>query len=311
MSTAVNNDAFRDWMAPKVAAIRELTAAIEGVAERHSALPNPNSRAMGDISDEQNYRSRSSWEQPVADAHAFGAMTLRAATDYVRGFAELFDSQQPPIYAHLAVARSALESAVVSWWLSDPSISLLERMKRTLCELLYSAAEVNELFGDKAARLGITDSEARIRQWKSVAESFGWSVNLSRTRPIIDGTKRPRVSDGIVTVSRSGADSEIGNLLFSRLSAVTHVTWFGLQSAIDFVGVGPDDRSGLTTVPIGTDGSQVSAVAFYVVRLLRNAADTRFTYMGWSDEPWQAAVRAAGAIEDIFAQTVLNATKQT
>jgi hypothetical protein len=59
-----------------------------------------------------------------------GAMTLRAASDYLRGLAELLDSGHPRLSAHLAVSRAALEGAAVSAWLSQPGITSLERIER-------------------------------------------------------------------------------------------------------------------------------------------------------------------------------------
>ncbi|MGO9902979.1 MAG: hypothetical protein ACLP0J_25575 [Solirubrobacteraceae bacterium] len=85
---------------------------------------------------------------------------------YVRAIAELFASDHPPLYAHLTLARAALESAVVSAWLSKPGIATLERIKRGLCELLYSANQVNEL------RLDAKGPE-RVEFWKDVGASFG------------------------------------------------------------------------------------------------------------------------------------------
>jgi hypothetical protein len=287
-------------MAPKVEGIRAFTAAIDRVGEERS-LPSHDSRAMGELADQQKYRTRSTWAQPITDTHTFGSMSLRAATDYVRGFGDLFDSPDPPLYAHLAIGRAALESAVVSAWLSEPQITALERIKRGLCEQLYSAAEVD--------RLGLEpEGGARVDEWKAVVDSFGWRSDLSRSRPIIDGTKRPRVSDGIVSLADSEDQSQVGNLLFSRLSAVSHVTWFGLQYALDLTGAQHSQLGGGARVAIGTDGAQVSAVGFYVVRVLRSAATARLTLMGWLDPPWEEAVRAAISLEHVFAQTVLRSS---
>ena len=44
------------------------------------------------------------------------------------------------------------------------------------------------------------------------AGSFGWTPNLSRSRPIIDGTKRPRLSDEIVKLAGSAENCRIGDL---------------------------------------------------------------------------------------------------
>jgi hypothetical protein len=282
-------EVFREWMAPHVASLRDLTSAIDATSERHGGLPGAESRAMSDRSEERNYRTRSRWEQPIVDTHAFGALTLKAAADNVRGIAELFDSVRPPLYAYLTLARAALESAVVSTWLSEPGITCLERIKRGVCEMLYSANEINELGLEP-------DGLERVEFWSGVGVSFGWEVDISRTKPIIDGTRRPRVSDGVVQLT--GVSSDVANALYSRLSAVDHVTWFGLTSAMDFTAVQRNERTGTANVPITVDGGKVAAYTRYVVKALHAAARTRFTFMGWLDDSWRATAANAEALED-------------
>jgi hypothetical protein len=59
--------------------------------------------------------------------------------------------------------------------------------------------------------------------------------------------------------------SRIGKLQWSRLSAVSHVTWFGLRSALMLDDGGANIATGLTTVPVGTDSSAVSVQALCVI----------------------------------------------
>lgn len=258
-------------MAPHVSAIRDFSVAIDGVPERFGGLPSADSRAISELAAEAGYRTRSSWEQPITDTHRFGAATLKAGSDFLRAFAELFDGLHPPLYAHLTVARAGLESAVVSAWLSEPRATSIERIKRGLCELLYSANEV--------AALGLdSDGPDHVEFWKKAGTSFGWAVDNSRAKPIIDGTKRPRVSDGIVAAA-AGDGSRVGDLVYSRLSAVDHVTWFGLISAFDMDAAERDERSRTATVPITVDGSKVCTYAYYLVKVVRAAAQARFTLM--------------------------------
>lgn len=134
-------------------------------------------------------------------------------------------------------------------------------------------------------------------------------MNSRGSRPIIDGVKRPRISEGIVSLTSS--ESDVGNFLYSRLSAVAHVTWFGIHWALDTASAEADDHAGMSKVAIGTDGVQVSMIGFYLVKALREAAIVRFTLMGWNDSEWQNAVSAVRALENIFATTVLRAQGQT
>jgi hypothetical protein len=87
--------------------------------------------------------------------------------------------------------------------------------------------------------------------------------------------------------------SRIGKLQWSRLSAVSHVTWFGLRSALMLDDGAANIATGLTTVPVGTDSSAVSVQALCVIKALRQAATARFTLMGWQDDDWNTASRLA------------------
>jgi hypothetical protein len=44
-------DAFREWIAPHVAAIREFAIAVDAVSGRHGDLPSVKSRAMSELED--------------------------------------------------------------------------------------------------------------------------------------------------------------------------------------------------------------------------------------------------------------------
>jgi hypothetical protein len=164
--STVSSGAFRDVMAPTADALRGFAAAVD---ERHQDYPWADSPAMSEIAVEQGYAKRSSWENPITDTHMLGGLTLRAATDYVRGFAETLAADNPPVYAHLVLARSALEACVISSWLNQLGIGSSERIKRGLYEQVYSATEL--------ARLGIESHlSRRVDQWTADAKSLGWDV---------------------------------------------------------------------------------------------------------------------------------------
>ena len=296
----VDPGTFRQRLAEQITGVRALALSVDVVL---NALREPaaESVAVGEIAAEQNYRSRSAWEAPVTDTHSFAVATLRAASDYVQGFAELFAAEHPPLYAHLPLARAALEAAGTSFWLSELRISPLDRMKRGLCELLYSANEV--------ADLELTPNPGQsVQLWEGVAQSFNWSVNNGRSKPVIDGTRRPRISESIVQLAGSAPDSRAGDFLFSRLSAADHVTWFGLSWAMDMASASQRPTSTLSTVSLGTSSAQVATIAFYIVRALRTAAGNLFTFMGWASSDWEQAAEAAERLELQLAQMALQQT---
>ncbi len=280
-SRTVDAAEFREAIAPTVNALRAFANAVDDLLERHR-LPTAESRAMSEIAAEQVLARRSAWTGPISDTHTFGAMTLRAAADYVRGFAELFTADRIPMWAHLVLERAA---RVISAWLNEPGVEPLERAKRGLVEQLYSAREI--------LRLNLPGADAnREHEWTNVAAAFNWTVTWSNRKPVVDGTQRPSIPAGISRLIVDDEERSIGRMLWSRLSAVTHVSWWGIEWALQHP-AGEVDAAGFAPIGIGTDQAAVSEQAFCILRALQAAATTRAILTGTQDEPWQQASRQA------------------
>ena len=229
------------------------------------------------------YRHQSGWNHPITDTHTLGALTLFAACDYTRGFANAVEAEPVPVYAHLVLVRAALEACVVSAWLNEPGIAHIERIKRGLCEQLYSALELR--------RLGVDDGATdRIDRWKATAAQFGWLADTRRNKPAVDGVGRPSVSLGIDELL-PGEESKLGRVLWGYLSAVSHVTWYGLRQAL--TSHTEADPAGLVLTSVGTSSSSVQSQAVCVLSALRSASTARHTLMGWSSARWDSACRRA------------------
>jgi hypothetical protein len=295
---AVGSEEFREAMAPMVADVRTLTLELDAVTQRQGGTAWADSRAMKELADEQGYRRRCSWSAPISDTHMLGGLTLNAATDYVRTFVESFATESVPTYGHLVLARSALESSVVTWWLSEADVARDDRVKRGLSEFLYSATEVYRL------KLPGGDAE-QVKGWTTRSSDLGWRATdykekpwkpRSRGTPRVDGVQRPSMADGIRRLLVSDAEAAIGKLLWSQLSAVSHVTFFGLQSGMLLGDAQSGPLPGVQAVPVGTDASSVMRMALCVVVALREAATARFMLMGWEDT-WKDVREFAEQVE--------------
>lgn len=164
------------------------------------------------------------------------------------------------------------------------------RVSVGLCDRLYSANEVKNLELSP-------DAAEEVKQLEADAASFGWRSHFGRgDKPEVDGAKRPSVGNGITRLLVEDSQARIGRLLWSRLSAVTHVTWFGLLWAFMLPEDAPSGSS-FTTVPVGTDPTRVATQAWCALRVLRAAANRRFMLMGWADQEWQDAASRAEAYE--------------
>jgi hypothetical protein len=101
--------------------------------------------------------------------------------------------------------------------------------------------------------------------------------------------KRPPPATGITALLSDNPKSKVGKLLWSRLSAVSHVTFFGLQAGIRYRDVTTSLSPGVSAVPVGGNPSSVALQGACVLRALRKAATARFRLMGWEDGEWKAA----------------------
>ena len=88
----VAGDAFREAVSPTIDAVRSLVDEIESVDERHGALPDVKSQAMAEIAADSDWGSAAVGTTRCGDTHSFGAMTLVAARDYARAFAQTLDT---------------------------------------------------------------------------------------------------------------------------------------------------------------------------------------------------------------------------
>lgn len=283
--SSVSEREFRAALAPTVDAIRRLAVTVDAVQPNHGHQPGVPSLAIDEIAAEaRGFGTRTGWKEPIRDTHTFGGATLFAASDYARSFAELFATERMPVYGHLSLARSVLETSVVAAWLNDPAIDPCERVRRGLCEQLYSA---NELL-----RLGIEpNAKQRLKYWKNVVVGFGWSVAWDRNRPRVESSQRPSVPAGIDQLLSADDNSKLGKVEWGYLSAVDHGTWYGLRQA--FLVPPQESPFGPPVAGVGTTVAGVRSQAVCVIRAVRKAATARFTLMGWLDTEWTVASQRA------------------
>jgi hypothetical protein len=282
-------------MSPVVSAILGFASSVRSVAPRHGDIADADSPAMKELSSEAEWVSRCGWNEPFGDTHSIAGLTLGAASDYVRTFAQTFNGEQAPVYGHLVLARAALEASVVCWWLSEPGISRESRAQRGLSEIIYSAFEERRLDLDPDARQHLADV-------CEFADELGWSLITpqgkawsprSRSKPLVGGEARPSIPRAIANLLTDDETSSIGRVQWSRLSAVTHTTFWGLRTAFLTQDAVASPVAGRRTVPIGTHAGSVFLQVICLLKMLRRSASARFELMGWDDAQWRSAAVTA------------------
>jgi len=301
MAEEMSGPAFVVGMAETVAVMRGLCAAAVEASDRHGHQPTVPSVAISDISHENGFIARwgDDWPTPVQDAHTFGGMMLMAATDFGYSYASLFTGDRAPVYGHLALARAGLEASIVGSWISDPKIETEQRLKRTLCEQLYSAMEVKRLKIDK----GI--ASANVERFKRCAMAMDWAVGEQGRKPVVDGTTRPSVSKSIAEIVVGDGSADLGRVQWSYLSAVIHGTWHGLvQANVDRPSaIGP---LGPGLAMVGTSSKSVNAQSVCLLRAIRNVGTGRLTMIGWLDEEWTKAAQRSESHERALVKWIVD-----
>jgi hypothetical protein len=300
--TNVDPPAFIAGMAETVSVMHELCSAIADAPARHGNLPSgtPNV-AMSDLQAESRFAARfgDDWPGPVRDTQTFGGMTLIAASDYGHCYAQLFTEERAPVYGHLVLARAGLEACVISSWLNDPQIETEERIKRGLCELVYSTREVQ--------RLGIDRQNAatNIEAYERMGAVLGWDIRDNRGKPVVGGAQRPSIGPSIAEMVLGDRSRDLGKVQWSYLSAVVHVTWWGIRQGV-VEGPGNDVGIGPSIAMIGTESKAVNTQSLCLLRALRHAGAARLTMMGWLDDVWQAAARKSEAHERALLEWIVS-----
>jgi hypothetical protein len=275
---------FREHFSPIAAAMRAFTESVAGLCER-DRYPSATSAAVRELAAETELKPHDSWRHPITDAHALGAISLRAGADHVRSFSDLLVADTVPLYGHLVLAKAAFEATVVAGWLHEPGIPYRDRIQRALYEQVLSASEQVELGVDPAAA-------ERFGELEKSAESFGWSVEWQQpARPTLSGLQRPSIAQGITGLLGRGPDGTIGQILWKRLIAVSEASLWGLLWAVQDQSA--PDPAGLVRAEFGTWSPQVATQAYCIVETLRVAAEHRAQLMGWeNDDDWLKATLA-------------------
>ena len=240
--------------------------------------------------------SHAPFDASNVEAALSNAVMLRfAASDAVRQFAKMCESQPVPVFAHLAVARAGVEAAAIGFWLSDPDITAEERVQRYEMLALRNAIEMKRSPDKEIHGRGVS-SLALIR---ARCEQRGWEAVANKNRVAVARVELP----GSGQMIKNLLDSDVG---VDRLSLGEHAWWFwsGTAHGTNYALLDSVDASGITS------GSEISTVASFVVsaqkvtwaalilghgfvRLMKRQR----AFFGWPEEPW------ASAVED-FAQFV-------
>lgn len=171
------------------------------------------------------------FETPVQSALAHLELLFHAANDHLRSLGRLLSTEHISWFGHIAVARAVVETSSRLWYLAEPNIGPLERVRRHLLEIQYEYSQrggmLGQHFTDLPAPL-LAQAQQSVSSMQQRITTFAAAVQLPLNNGGVLVNDRPRPMDLLVALFRADpAAPAIGAAAlaaynYNRLSAVAH-----------------------------------------------------------------------------------------
>jgi hypothetical protein len=220
-----------------------------------------------------------------------------AAGDFAHSLALLLRSPRT-VYGQAAVARGPSEHAARLWYVLEPNLEPIERVRRYLNERLYSMHEqlnIIEALGELDPVASPTEESrqqltARIHEILRWAEKIGLASVQDRTprRSGLPATPQIGKQRPSATALHEQALIGLGALSYRLACAVTHAVGYAISNRLERP---PVDQ----TLTQPTMRPQQAALEhLYAPLMLIKAGDRLHQRMGWASNGWSAAARDLG-----------------
>lgn len=134
---------------PRLEALASLVREARAAREHYGWLPDANSQAMREVGEEGKFGG--SWgSEPVRSCYSAAGVLLAAAEDHARSITELLFLERAPLFGHVVLARSALESTSRVLWLSQLGIGVRSRVARSYTDALDNLYQLSRLSGQSS-----------------------------------------------------------------------------------------------------------------------------------------------------------------
>ena len=279
-----SDEQFRAQIEPFRVALVDLVGQTRGLREAASYHPAADAPAMGELAEEHRFAGE--WgQEPVRTAHSASWICFTATEDLITAFCRLFEHGPPPVYAHLVLARAALESCARAAWLAEPGITLRRRIARGVNERLYSLAEQVRLPGVPG-----TQALARRRSILDEAHRQGFDKVSGKGQSVVSVLEPRKANTALVKWLLENPDDDLGELAYRFWSSIAHSTLYGLAQSFGSPVTQTSSLDLMATVPVMVTAEQVQ-VAMTTVGLAYVEAGRRHEQLfGWRSDGWDRTV---------------------
>jgi hypothetical protein len=259
---------------PIVTVTRDLADAVRRAIDRFGGVVGADSPAMEEIAEEARWKPVDEWETPVGTALSIGVVSAIASAEDLRCYGRLFEHAPPPLYGHLTLARSVIETSVTTRWIMEPAIGALARVKRSLVQMLGNARTRPVV---KDFRQQAREQDERIRR---VAAAYGWSATGARHPAEVDGVGAPSPKRVLSEVVVGDPDRALGPIIYNWLSGAVHgdvATWLMDAETLR------QDANGAGQVMLGLSSDTVALVTIAMLTVYLSALDNVMALTGWAE----------------------------
>lgn len=287
--------AFDRITTPLLASLRGLIEDTVRVRDQYHWMPSEDSPAMAELAAEP--RVSGEWRnRPVSEAHHHGGLLLLAAEDHAAALCRLLEHPEPCVFAHVPVARAALEACARSDWMSAPHVGAHGRVARYMSECLQSDYELRDYSGSEV----MTRRRAEI-----VAEAtrLGLRTVPNKGRVPSIAERRPGSTEAVRQLFTAPGPgdliperSDLGRAVYNLYSATSHGTLYALRGSLRTLNesrrgaaeaagwAAPQEGHVIGGLIVGAD--DVGLVVAAVTEGYILATTTYRTLMGWFTTDW-------------------------
>ena len=224
---AAMTDPGVDWLLAQLREVLDLTsrAALRCLAPAFWQ-PRPGSVFAAELANTELDVHGQPWG-PQEPTYAFEAtwLSLVAVEDFLTGIRKLLEPPFPPVvpkYGAAALCRSVLESAATAFWLSDPQLSVRQRVARIYL-LLWDEHKTSVKNATKAfAAQALTAQEVATAQAaRDALLTHIDDLGLARVRQTVGGEALPSKTEKVTSLL-AGEVRAVHDVVYSLYSGLAH-----------------------------------------------------------------------------------------
>lgn len=279
---------YRRQIATGLSHLRSVASCHFETAQSSEWLPSTESPGMRDLARSREIGEHPGWSDPLTDVASMVGLLLLAGTEVSISYADRLVAERTSAFTHLVLSRTCIEASANAHWLSEPHLDVRDRIKRGLWYRAHSLREEPRAIASREKV--VAEHFARLQE---CASHYGWTLNSrNNDRVFGDGFRRPNMRD-MISQMLVGEDSrDVGRALWGYLSAVTHLTWYGIRETLIPPFPSGEDPLRPTLVGVGSSSDFVNTLTVCLTLMFAKAATAHLEYMGWENRnPSWTAIR--------------------